>query len=121
MAFWQIFSWWYGSGFAWAFGQIKKSLDAIGQTLAVSVLLRTLFAPWKQITSDNYRVGIFQKLIDNGVSRFIGFLVRFFMLVFGGLWALAVIILGLIWLIIWPIVPLSPIILLYLALKGVTL
>lgn len=116
----QIFGWWYRPGFGWAFGQIKKNLDMIGQTLAINVLLKTLFAPWKQITSNNYKIGIFQKLIDNSVSRFIGFFVRFFMLIFGGLWALFVVILGIIWIIVWPLIPIAPIILVFLAVKGVT-
>lgn len=120
MGFLQIFSWWYGPGFSWNIIQIKKKLDAIGQTLAISILLKTLFAPWKQITSNNYQISFFQKLIDNSVSRFIGFLLRFFMLIFGGVWALGVIIFGFIWLVLWPFIPVSPFILAILTIKGVT-
>lgn len=120
MAFFQIFIWWYTTGFVWATNQIKTQLDVIGQTLAISILAKTLFAPWKQITSNQYRINFLQKMIDNGVSRFIGFIVRISMLTIGGLWAIIVLILGLIWLVIWPLLPFALLILPILTVREIS-
>lgn len=118
MAFLRIFQWWYGGGFGWVLARIENSLKNVGKTLAIDVLAKTLFAPWKQIQTTG-KVPIMQKILDNTISRLIGFLVRVFMLIVGGLWAIMVIIFGLFALISWFFVPFLVIILPILAINGV--
>ncbi len=121
MAVMQLITWWYGSGFGWIISRISSWLAGINKTLAVNVLLKTLFAPWKQITNTIRFSNFIQRLLDNLVSRGIGFVVRLFMLLYGGLWALSVLVFGVLWLIIWPFIPFMIFILPFLAIKGVGL
>lgn len=54
---------------------------------SISYLFNTLFAPWRHDAIAMSQVPIrywFQVIINNGVSRFIGFLLRFFVIL-GGL------------------------------------
>ncbi len=106
-----MLSWWYGRGWLWAMHQIGARLNHIGSVFAVRVLLRTWFAPWKQITSPSSFNNFFQAAADNLVSRVIGSWVRGTMLVLASLWAGWVIITGIALIILWPLVPLAVVIL----------
>ena len=101
-----MLSWWYGQGFAWILGRIGPELKSINNIFATDVLLKTWFSPWKQITTVPTSYTFFQKLIDNTISRLIGFLVRTFMLLVAGIWAVTVLIFGLVSIILWPFIPL---------------
>lgn len=113
--------WWYGQGWLWAGHLIERELENIGRVFAVKVLIRTWFAPWKQITSPATFNNFFQAAADNAVSRLIGWFVRTIMLILALLWALAVIVFGIVLLIIWPAIPLGIVIFPMLFANGVTL
>lgn len=116
-----LLSWWYSQGWLWALQRIGVRLRHIGDVFAVKVLIRTWFSPWKQITSPSSFQNFFQAAADNAVSRIIGALVRSTMLFLALLWALFTIITGVIYVIIWPMIPLSLIIFPILAISGVAL
>jgi hypothetical protein len=116
-----MLSWWYGKGWVWALGQIGREVNHVGKVFAVSILLKTLFAPWKQITSPSSFSNFFQSAIDNTISRTIGFIIRSCILFIALLWTSVVIISGILLIILWPFIPLSIFILPFLAIKGVTL
>lgn len=113
-----LLTWWYGQGWLWALEQVKLQLQGIGKIFAVKVLIQTWFAPWKQITSQANFSNFFQAMIDNLVSRFIGGFVRTIMLFVALLWALVTLIFGTIFIVIWPLLPLSIVILPILAFAG---
>lgn len=115
VAFW---SWWYGAGWAGTVRQSKRQLAGVAKDFSILILLRTLFAPWKQIDAYgrvNQNLGDrFRHSIDKFVSRFIGFLVRFFTLLAAGVSFMAVLVMRAIWIMIWPFLPLFvPAMLLY--------
>jgi hypothetical protein len=116
-----LLKWWYGQGWLWAGHLIERKLADIGRVFAVKVLIRTWFAPWKQITSPANFNNFFQAAADNAVSRLIGGFVRTAILFAAFLWASVVIFLGIVLLIAWLSIPLSIIIFPLLAAKGVTL
>ncbi len=103
----QFFSWWYGRGLAGLIGRIRGQLRAFGELFSVNILLRTLFAPWRRIISypgaglgDHMRA-----LLDNLISRLVGFIIRIFVLLAA---AVSVIVLGVLWLaelVVWPLLP----------------
>lgn len=115
-----LISWWYGRGFGWVVDKIDHSLANIGKTLAVKVLLKTWFAPWKQITTTTTFANFMQKALDNAISRFVGFFVRTFMLITAFFWATTVMAFGALWLAIWAFIPLGVIILPILYFNGVS-
>lgn len=104
----EFFRWWYGPGWALAFNRMSHKLHGIVQIFSVNILLRTLFAPWRRIITypgaslDAH----FRAMIDNLVSRFIGFLVRITVLFSAAITALVFGFFALIGCILWPLLPL---------------
>lgn len=77
------FTWWYGKGLTVFFLWWKNILGFINYYLTPGEMLRTLFYPWKRDVVF-YGESLDQKLkaiLDNLVSRFIGFILRFFVLI----------------------------------------
>ena len=105
-----FFRWWYTAGWLRLLVEIKRRLIRLSQTFSVSVLLRTLFKPWKQIVAlrdPNATIGMRMRgLLDNLISRFVGLGVRLLTLVAGALTIVVLGVLGLLTLISWPLLPL---------------
>lgn len=116
-----MLGWWYSRGWLWNLQLTKNRLHAIAHTFAVSILLKTWFAPWKQIYSPSTFQTFFRDAIDNAVSRCIGAVVRGTILFWAGVLSLLVLLVGLVSLVVWPLLPLCIFILPILALAGVTL
>lgn len=121
MAIVVMLGWWYSQGWLWSIQGIGRRIKAIGSVFAVGVLIRTWFSPWKQITSPSSFQNFFQAAVDNTISRLIGGVVRTMMLLAALVWAIVTILIGVVFVIIWPLLPLSIFLLPILALGGVTL
>ncbi len=107
MLFVEFFTWWYSRGLVEFAGKLGRLLRRIWQTFSVPLLLKTLFAPWKRITTESGKS--LQEHTrawgDNAISRLVGFTVRVFV-IFAALVSLIVVsAVGLILLIAWPLVP----------------
>jgi hypothetical protein len=103
-----LFSWWYGPGWAGVITSTKRRFDQLGDMFSITILLRTLFAPWRRIVT-NPGAGIEAKmhaLGDNLVSRCIGFTVRIFVLLAATVAFLLLAVAALLEIILWPLVPL---------------
>lgn len=104
-----LLRWWYGSGWVWAANRLRSRLGRIGRDYSVSILLKTLFSPWKQIISTagaQSTISIkFNILIDNLVSRLVGFMVRSLTLFAAGVIWLLTFVIGVGVLLVWPVVP----------------
>lgn len=87
---------------------------------SLGILLKTLFQPWKQIvtvTGNGTSLGAKKDaFIDNLVSRFVGFLVRSSVFFFALMVMATVLMLSLLYVIVWPVIPLLPIVFLVLGL-----
>lgn len=104
----QMFSWWYGDGWKATAKNISKSVNGISRLFSVPILVRTLFAPWKRIVTYP-GASLDAKLRaygDNIVSRAVGFVVRFLVLLTALILTLVVLVFGVLFCIIWPLVPL---------------
>lgn len=81
-----IFSWWYRDGLKMRIGLLKTQLESSADFFSIGILASTLFAPFRQISagqvSGPFEVR-FRAFIDRLISRFIGALIRGFMIVFG--------------------------------------
>ena len=121
MAIVLMLGWWYSQGWLWTLRATQKRLQTVGRVFAVSILIRTLFAPWKQIQTVSTFQTFFRDLVDNTVSRGIGAVVRGAILFWTLVLSILIIIFGIISFIVWPIIPLFVIILPILTISGVTL
>ena len=116
-----IFSWWYSKGFISRIQIIKVRLTRLSDYFSIGLLIKTLFAPFRQISADETGVSISDKtkvFFDKLLSRIIGALVRSFMILIGLIAILLQILLGLFILIFWFIIPFLPIIGLILMIIG---
>jgi hypothetical protein len=104
-----FFSWWYGPGWKQVMGSFGPRLKGVRESFSVDLLIPTLFAPWKQITSQPGRSleDRFHAWVDNTFSRIIGFFVRSGVLFAAFVSIAAVILLTILEVIVWPLLPLS--------------
>lgn len=114
----EFFSWWYSHGWLSAAHWAQKLLSSVSHTFSVPILLRTLFAPWRRIvtTPGASLDAKFRALGDNLISRAVGFVVRFFVLLTALLLWLITAAIGLLTLAAWPLLPIAAFVLL---LKGI--
>lgn len=100
--------WWYSKGWLKAWQEIPVTLQKVQRTFTLPVLLRTLFSPWKQIISGGGRSidEKFRALIDNLVSRTIGFFVRLGVLILALIIMAATTLVTIGLAVAWPAVPL---------------
>ncbi|MEO8863263.1 MAG: hypothetical protein ABI354_03000 [Candidatus Saccharimonadales bacterium] len=114
----EFFSWWYTSGWLQAVNNVQKLLTSVGRMFSVPILIRTWVAPWRRIISYP-GAGIDAKLravADNLISRTVGFFVRTLVLITALLIYLVSVVLGFVWIIFWPLLPITAVALL---LKGI--
>ncbi|MCE7936203.1 hypothetical protein DYH10_00185 [Candidatus Saccharibacteria bacterium CPR2] len=115
-----FFNWWYGQGWVWIAKRSINKIQNLADNFSVGILLRTLFAPWKQIvfyTGTQSAIGIkLRALVDNMVSRLVGFMVRTFVLIAAGFSLVLATVAGILIVVLWPLLPILVIV---LALAGV--
>ena len=114
-----FFVWWYGPGWVGAMQDVRRRTEGVSHSFSVAILLKTLFAPWRRITSTP-GAGIdakFRAMIDNLVSRAVGFFVRLIVLItallLSGLTAVFFTLIMIVW-------PLLPFLVLYSLVRAVT-
>ncbi len=101
--------WWYGRGWADEISRTKVRLASLGAMFSVGILLRTLFAPWKRIISYP-GAGLdahLRAILDNLVSRAIGFVVRIIVLISAGCMFVLVGAASLVGIVLWPLAPVA--------------
>lgn len=91
-------------------------LQRLYNVFSVRQMLRTLFAPWKEdrVTGARGLDQMMSALVMNSVARLVGFSVRLIFLTVFSILSLFVVVVGVTTAIVWPIIPLSPILLLLL-------
>ena len=126
MATFEMFFWWYSSGWQVFLNKIRTTLTSIIDFFSMGSLIRTLFKPFRQISaataSANSSLDLkFHMFIDRLVSRIIGFFSRLIILIVGAILILVSGVLSLALIILWPFIPLAPIAGIVLTIIGVTL
>lgn len=115
-------AWWYSRGWLWQFRTARKALANQAEYYSIGTLLGTLFSPYRQIGTERSGRGLsahFQAWLDRLVSRIIGALVRLFIIIAGSLVLVVYsLVMGLLF-VVWPFVPLLPIVGIILAVMGV--
>ena len=108
-----LFSWWYTTAWKALGRKIGQRVDTAMDFFSVSLLLRTLFDPFRQISAGQVRGSIDAQArawADRTFSRFFGAFIRTLFIMIGLLVAVFVMLLGLLQLVVWPLIPLLPII-----------
>lgn len=110
----EYIKWWYGAGWVGEARLWRKRLSDLAELFSVSMLLRTLFSPWKRIVTypgaglDEH----LRAMLDNLISRVIGFGVRLFALLAALVCFIVFGIVAIVELVVWPLaLPLIPVLL----------
>jgi len=114
----ELLRWWYGPGWIRAFKRINTRTASVAHAFSAGTLLKTLFAPWKRIqyTGKSFDAKM-QALMDNLVSRTVGFVVRVGVLIAAFVMIAGSIMLSVTIVAAWPLVP---VLIVYSIFKGIT-
>jgi len=103
----ELLRWWYGTGWFQTAHHSITWAESTGRTFSVPLLIRTLFAPWRRIVNVGGR-SLDEKaraILDNLISRCVGFVVRLFVLIAAGLITGATLLSAFLLTLIWPVLP----------------
>lgn len=101
--------WWYSRGFLELIGGLKERLRNAADFFSIGLLMQNFFSPYRQIsaqgTSSSALSDRLQAFSDLLISRVVGAVVRFFILIFGIIVIVLQITMGLVAIIVWPLIP----------------
>ncbi|MBR3122292.1 hypothetical protein IKF28_02505 [Candidatus Saccharibacteria bacterium] len=125
MAVAEIFLWWYAAGWRAFIQKNRNAISSITDFFSMSSLIRTLFKPYRQISAETANANSsldlkFHMFLDRLISRFVGFCSRLILLLAGSVIILIGGVFSLILIILWPFIPLLPIVGIILTVMGVT-
>lgn len=122
ISFLGLFTWWYGAGWKKVSQILVEKLVISEDFFSIDLLLRSLFAPFKQISASSGSGGNLQVKLqawfDKQFSRVVGAIIRIALILAGTFWLIIQVIADAIILMLWPILPLIPIVGLVLAMTG---
>lgn len=116
-----ILSWWYGPGWRERVLRLGERLKANMDYFSIDLLLRTFFAPFRQIAAGkiNGPLGVqMRAFLDRVISRVIGAMIRFVMIIVGSLAIGFHGIFGGLLLIFWAFIPVLPLVGILLFITG---
>ena len=118
--FLEFLYWWYGAGWLDTVKRIGHRVVAIMQVFSVPILLMTLFSPWKRIVteSDGSMDMLFRGMVDNIVSRTVGFFVRLIAIATSVVLTAIATIIGFVIVVLWPLLPVGVMLALFMAIFG---
>lgn len=108
-----LVSWWYTTAWSGLARRIEQQLTSVLNFFSVGLLIRTLFDPFRQIAASGNKGDIsvqFKAWLEKTFSRGVGFVVRSIFIVAGIFSTIGVMLFGVAQLVLWPCVPLLPII-----------
>lgn len=107
----QLIIWWYGEGWLDQLRRIRYGFIKLADRFSISLLLKTFFAPFRQISADDTGKTInamFDAMLSKLISRMIGAIMRFNVIIIGVVSLVLLAVLDLIRLIGWLILPAIP-------------
>lgn len=117
-----LVTWWYSAGWRDQAALCSSRLSRVSDQFSITLLLKSLFAPFRQISADApSRGGLdakFRAWLDRLISRGIGAMIRFVLIVIGVVFLACEVIIATVRLVFWPLLPLFPIAGLVLWLAG---
>jgi hypothetical protein len=103
----EFFTWWFGRGYGELIHYCLNLIKKVQRSFSIPVLLSTLFDPWRRIVTLPGR-SLDEKmraLLDNLVSRTVGFFVRIFSLITAVVLTILAVIISAVMAVLWPLIP----------------
>ena len=120
----ELFKWWYTAGLRQRLKKISVRLDGTIDYFSMDLLVKTLFAPFRQISAGKVDGSLeikMRALIDRIFSRLIGAFVRSLLLVVGGVTIALQAVFALVMILVWLLGPFMPAVGIVLMIVGVKL
>ena len=112
MLFIDFLQWWYGRGWMLRVQLLGEHIRGVFNFFSVGTLVKTLGSPWRQNISaarnDQGLQAHVSAFLDNLVSRMVGAVVRLVMLFIAVLSVLVVLVMNMLYIALWPALPLAP-------------
>lgn len=108
-----LLGWWYSDGWLSELTRIRWSFLKVADKFSIGLLAKTLLAPFRQISADEQARtagGLINVLIDKLISRLVGLFMRLVMIILGIVTLLLLAVVSLIRMIVWPMLPLLPVV-----------
>ena len=107
-----LLSWWYVEGWREQLMRIKWAFIRMADRFSIGLLIKTLFAPFRQISADEQARGnnLATVITDKLVSRLIGCFMRTIMIIVGTITLILLAIVSAIRMLMWPLLPVLPIV-----------
>lgn len=106
-----LLSWWYGAGWRQRTIIVRDRLASTIDYFSIDLLLKTLFAPYRQISAGRVDgpIGVkWRAFVDQLISRLIGAIMRTIVILVGFIVIVFFSVIGFMVLLLWGIVPLLP-------------
>ena len=117
-----LLGWWYGPGWKKVARVLTEKLITAEDYFSISLLLRTLFSPFRQISADARSSGTIgdkiRAALDKLFSRFVGAVVRLILILTATVWLLINTTVDIAILLMWPLLPALPLLGLVLSVSG---
>jgi hypothetical protein len=115
----EMLRWWYGTGWLQATHRIGTWTKGVERIFSISLLLKTLFSPWRRIVSVTGKSldAKMRDAADNFVSRCVGFVIRSGVLIAACVITFFTFISSVLLVGIWPLLPFIAI---YCIIRGIT-
>ncbi|MBR1939383.1 hypothetical protein IJ847_01470 [Candidatus Saccharibacteria bacterium] len=118
-----LIQWWYLHGWGLYLNRFKNRIHSTFEFFSIGLLLRTLFQPFRQISANDTSgrtdpVSVLNSILDNLLSRTIGFFVRVGIITVGTILTILEVVLGTLFAILWPVLPVLPIVGICLSVAG---
>ena len=100
---------------------VWDSVERLYDTFSLGLLLKTLFAPWRQISAGQVRgpIGVqIRAFFDRLFLRIIGGFIRTVTLIVGLIALCVMLLVGLMRIVVWPLVPIMPLVMVLFAIVG---
>lgn len=107
-----LLSWWYSEGWLEQISLTKRSFIKLADKFSIGMLLRTLFAPFRQISVGEQAgktASLASVIADKLISRLVGSVMRLAMVFVGTLTLIIYAIISVLRLAGWPLLPLAPV------------
>lgn len=107
-----LLSWWYSEGWLEQISLTKRSFIKLADKFSIGMLLKTLFAPFRQISVGEQAgktASLASVIADKLISRLVGSVMRLAMVFVGTLALIIYAIISVLRLASWPLLPLAPV------------
>lgn len=107
-----LLSWWYSEGWLEQISLTKRSFIKLADKFSIGMLLKTLFAPFRQISVGEQAgktASLTSVIADKLISRLVGSVMRLVMVFVGTLALIIYAIISVFRLASWPLLPLAPV------------